>query len=64
MKWNFDPAASGDRERMFLGRWQMIAYLDGRWEVRQVNKVVASGPTGGRRSAWRGLALSFLGGFR
>ena len=55
MPWDFDPVASGDRERLFLGRWQMLAYLDGRWEVRCDNEVVASGPTGGRRAAWWGL---------
>jgi hypothetical protein len=40
--WNFDPAASGPRERALVGsgyfedgkRFEMIVYHDGDWEVR------------------------------
>lgn len=40
---------------MFLGAWQMLAYEDGRWEVRHRNEVRASGVSGGRIAVVIGL---------
>lgn len=46
--WNRDPAASGWRSRAFLeDGWQLIAYDDGRWEIRHG---VVDGLAGGRES--------------
>lgn len=34
--WHRDPAASGWRSRAWLSDgWELLAYDDGRWEVRQ-----------------------------
>lgn len=64
VRWHPDHAASGLRWRMFLWSWQMIAYEDGRWEVRRKSETeaVASGGIGGKGAAIRGLIGAVVGG--
>lgn len=51
IRWHHDPAFTGPRDRAFIARWQLIAYEDGRWEVRHNNQVVDQGTRGGRPGA-------------
>ena len=55
--WNIDPAASGHRYRLFLDSGpytvipaELIAYFDGRWEVR-LHSEVAYMPHGNGKEA-------------
>ena len=60
MRWHFDPAFTGPRRRAFVGTWQLIAYEDGRWEVRYDNKVVDTGTKGGKPSAYLAWMMAMV----
>lgn len=44
LNWNYDPAASGPRERAFLvNGWELKVYYDGRWVVEGPGDTQAQG---------------------
>ena len=57
--WNRDHAASGWRSRAFLADgWQLLAYDDGYWEVRdEKNEIVAAGTEADGDDAKRRVVL-------
>lgn len=60
MRWNVDLAATGVRHRLFIGIWQLIAYEDGRWEVRHDNEVVDTGTRGGKPAAYLSWMMAMV----